>query len=122
VSENGKQKVICAGCSRRLELSAFPIEFLAGFILTSTGRDSSVATGLTVRGSNSGGGRDFPNPSKTAPEPTKPTVQRVPGLFYAGVERPGRGLDNPNPSSTEVRERVELCLYCPTGASRPVVG
>jgi len=38
------------------------------------------------------------------------------------VERPERGLDNPNPSSTKVKERVEVCLYCPTGASRPVVG
>ena len=112
--------------SRGITVSAFPIEFLAGFILTSTGRDGSVGMatryGLDGPGFEFWWGRDFPYPSRTALEPTKPPVQRVPGLFYAGVERPERGLDNPNPSSTKVKERVEVCLYCPTGASRPVVG
>jgi hypothetical protein len=43
VLENGKQEVICAGCSCRWELSAFPIEFLAGFILMSMGLEELEA-------------------------------------------------------------------------------
>ena len=42
-------------------------------------RDSSVATGWTVRGSNPGGGEIFP-PVQTGPAPTQPPVQWVPGL------------------------------------------
>jgi len=30
---------------------------------------------------------------------------------FPGVKRPGRGVNYPSPSSTEVKERVELYLY-----------
>jgi hypothetical protein len=60
------------------------------------------------------------------------TVQTGPGAHTAsctmstesfpGVKRPGRGVDHPPPSSTEVKERVELYLYSPSGLSWPVVG
>jgi hypothetical protein len=29
---------------------------------------------------------------------------------FPGIMRPGRGVDQPLPSSTEVKERVQLCL------------
>ena len=45
----------------------------------------------------------------------------VPGLF-PGVKRSGRGVNHPHPSSTEVKERVEVYLYSPSGPSWPVVG
>jgi hypothetical protein len=32
-------------------------------------------------------------------------------------QRPGRGLDHPTPSSTEVKESVGLYLYSPSGPS-----
>ena len=51
-----------------------------------------------------------------------------PSLLYdryrdspGGKERPGRGVDHPPQSSAEVKERVELYLYAPSGPSWPVL-
>ena len=44
---------------------------------------------------------------------------RVP---FPRVKRTGRGVDHPPPSSAEVKERVELYLYSPSGPSWPVLG
>jgi hypothetical protein len=51
------------------------------------------------------------------------------GLLYSGyrvsfpeVKRPGRGIYHPPPSSAEVKERVELYLYSPSGPLWPVLG
>ena len=38
------------------------------------------------------------------------------------VKRSGRGVDHPPPSSAEVKERVELYIYSPSGPSWPVLG
>jgi len=38
---------------------------------------------------------------------------------FLGVKRPGRGVDHPPPSSAKVKERLELCLYSPSGPSWP---
>jgi hypothetical protein len=60
-----------------------------------SGPDSSV--GIAIRyeldgqGSNPGGGRDFPHPSRLALGPKQPPVQRVAGLL-PGVKR---GVDHP---------------------------
>ena len=48
---------------------------------------------------------------------SQPPTQWVPG-----VKRPGRGADHPPSSSVEVKERVELYLYSPSGPSWPVLG
>ena len=42
-------------------------------------------------------------------------------VSFLGVKRPGRGVDYPPPSSAEVKERVELYLYFPSGPSWPVL-
>jgi len=39
-----------------------------------------LATHWAAQGSNPGGGRDFPHPSRPAPEPSELPVQREPGL------------------------------------------
>jgi len=41
---------------------------------------------------------------------------------FLGVKRPGLGVDHPPSSSAEVKERVELYLYSPSGLSWPVLG
>jgi DNA-binding sugar fermentation-stimulating protein len=39
-----------------------------------------------------------------------------------GLERPRRRVGHSPPSSTEVKERIELYLYSPSGLSWPVLG
>ena len=80
-----------------------------------------LAMGWTVRGSNPGGGRDFPQPSRPVLGPTQPPIQCVPGLF-PGVKRPSRGVDHPPLCSAKAKERVELYLYSISGSSWPVIG
>jgi len=36
---------------------------------------------------------------------------------FQGVKQPGRNIDHPPPSYVEVKERVELYLYSPSGPS-----
>ena len=61
-------------------------------------------------------GRCFPHPSRESLGPTQPPMQWVPGL-PPGVKRPGLVVDQPLPSSAEVKERVELFIYSPSGPS-----
>jgi hypothetical protein len=42
-------------------------------------------------------------------------------VSFPGVKRSGRGVNHPTPSSAEVKERVELYLYSPSGPSWPVL-
>jgi len=41
---------------------------------------------------------------------------------FPEVKRPGPGVENPPPSSAEVKEKVELYLYSTFGPSWPVTG
>jgi hypothetical protein len=60
------------------------------------------------------------------------TVQTGPGAYPAThttgtesfpvVKWAGRGVDDPHPSNAEVKERVDLYLYSPSGPSWPVLG
>jgi hypothetical protein len=70
--------------------------------------------------SNPGVGRDFPLPSRPALGPTHLPIQWVPGLF-AGSKAAGAWRWPPTPSSADVKERIELYLYSPSGLSWPVV-
>ena len=42
-------------------------------------------------------------------------------LSFPGVKRSGRGVNHPPQSSAEIKERVELYLYSPSGPSWPVL-
>jgi hypothetical protein len=88
---------------------------------TFCGIEDMLLVSWTVRGSNLGGGEIF----STRPDrPWGPPSLLYNGYRFSfpGVKRPGRGVDHPPPSSTVVKERVELYLYSPSGPSWPVLG
>jgi hypothetical protein len=77
-----------------------------------------LATSWTVRGSNPGGGEIF----RTRPDrPWGPPSLLYNGyrVSFPGVKRSRRGVNHPPSSSAEVKERVELYLYSPSGPSWP---
>jgi hypothetical protein len=43
-------------------------------------------------------------------------------ISFPRINRPGRGVNRPPPSSAEVKETVELYLCSPSGPSWPVIG
>jgi len=78
-----------------------------------------LATGWTVRGSNPGEDEIF----RTCPDrPWGPPslLYHAYRVFPGGKERPGRDADPSPPSSAVGHERVELYLYSPLWAVRPV--
>jgi hypothetical protein len=87
------------------------------------GRDSSVGIatryGLGGPRIESRWGRNFPNSSKQALGPIQPPVIWVPGLPRGKAVGVWRWP--PTPSSAEVKERVELHIYSPSGASWSLV-
>jgi hypothetical protein len=91
------------------------------------GRDSSVSLVTRYRldspGTESHWGAIFSLPVQTCPEahPASYTMGTGTGSFTA-VKRPGRHVEHPPPSSTKVKQRVELYLFFPSGPSCPVLG
>jgi len=66
-------------------------------------------------------GARFSTPVQTDPgdHPASYTMDTV---SFPGIKRPGRGFDHPPLSNAEVKERVELYLYTPSGPSWHVPG
>jgi hypothetical protein len=77
-------------------------------------RDSSV--GVATRYGLDGPEMEFRGgisaPVQTGPGAHPASCTKGTGSF-PGVKRPEHGVDHPPPSSTEVKERVELYLYSP---------
>jgi len=63
----------------------------------------------------------FSAPVQTGPG-AHPASQKIGIGYFPGVKRPMLGVDHPLPSSTEVKERVQLYLYSTSGPSWPVTG
>ena len=93
-----------------ITLISVGLVFMKYSVLSS--RDSSVGIatrhGLDGPGIESRWRRDFPHPYRPALVSTQPLIQMDTGSF-PGVKRP-----HP-PSSAEVKERVELYVYPPSG-------
>jgi hypothetical protein len=75
---------------------------------------------LDGRGIESRWGRDFPHSSRPALGPTQPPIQWVPCLSRGKAA--GAFRWPPTPSRAQVKERVEIYLYSPSGTSWPGLG
>jgi len=88
------------------------------------GRNSSVCVATMLRAWRSGDRfpveTRFPHPLRPSLRPTQPPRKWLPDLSRR-VNRPGRGVYHPTPSNAEVKERVELYRYSPSGASWSVL-
>jgi len=90
-----------------------------------TGRDSSVCVAtrceLDFSEIEFRCGRDFPYTSRPALG-AHPASYTIDTGSFPEVKQPGHGVDHPSPFSAEVKERVDLYLYSPSGPSWPVIG
>jgi len=66
-------------------------------------------------------GARFSPPLQTDPT-SHPASYTMGTGFFPGVKRPGGGVHHPPPARAEVKERVELYLYSPSGPSCLVLG
>jgi hypothetical protein len=82
---------------------------------------NQLATGWTVWGSNPGGGKIFhTHPDRAWGPPS--LLHSGYQISFSGLKWPRHGVDHPPLASAEVKERVELYLYSPSGPSWPVLG
>jgi len=65
-------------------------------------------------GGGGGGGVRFSAPVQIGPHTHTASYTMGTGTF-PGIKRPGRGVDQTSSSSTDVKKRVYLHLYCPSG-------
>jgi hypothetical protein len=89
------------------------------------GQDISVGTatryGRDGPGIETRWGRDFSARVQTGPGAHVASYTIRTGSF-PGVKRLGCGTDHPHPTIAEVKERVELYIFSPSGSSWPVLG
>jgi len=88
------------------------------------GQSSRYSNSLQVGqsgGSNPGQGKIFhTHPDWPSGPPSLPyNMQKV---SFLGVKQMGCGIEHKPPSSAEVKERVDLYFYSPSGPSWPVIG
>jgi len=88
------------------------------------GWDSAVVIatrfGLDGLGTKTQWGPRFSTPIQTGPG-AHPGSHTLGTGSFLGVKRPGHGTDHPPPSSTKVKERVELYIYSPFRTLWPVL-
>ena len=81
------------------------------------GRDSSV--GITTRYGLDGPGVESQWTRLYAPvqagSEAYPVSYTMGTVYFPGIKLPGRGVYHPPPSSAVVKERVQLCIYSPSG-------
>jgi hypothetical protein len=91
----------------------------------SVGRDSvdSIATryGLDGPRIEARWGRDFPHPSRSAPE-ADPALYTMGTGSFSGIKRPGRGVDHPPRLAPRLKKEYSYTSTPPSGPSWPVLG
>jgi hypothetical protein len=86
------------------------------YVTLKVGRDGAV--GITIRYALDGAGFDggtqtyHTRPSGLWGHPASYTLS---ARYFPGVKRPVRGVDNPLTSGAEVKDKVELYPYSPSG-------
>ena len=87
--------------------------------------DGSVGIAIALSAGRSGGripvGAKFSAPLQTGPT-THPASCTMDTGSCPRIQRPRRGVNHRLPSSSEVKGRVKLCLYYPSGSARPLTG
>jgi hypothetical protein len=58
----------------------------------------------------------------TGPDGAHPASYAMGTSSFLGVKQTGRGVDHPPLSNAEVKERIKLYLYSPSGSVWPVLG
>jgi hypothetical protein len=66
-------------------------------------------------------GARFSAPVQTGSGAQPPSYIMGTGSLFQGVKETGRGVNHPPSSRAEVKERVELYLYSPSGSSWPIL-
>jgi hypothetical protein len=125
-ADKGKKTFIMNNHSYHQKIETFLTEnqFL---VLHKDPRSRDSVVGITTRygldspGIESRWGARFSAPVQTDSE-THPAFNTMGNGSFPAVKRPGRGVDHPLLSSAEIKERVELYLYFPSGFSWPVLG
>ena len=88
------------------------------------GRDSSevIVTRYVLDGQEieTRSGRYFPHLSRPSLGPHSSSYAMGTG-YFSSVKRPEHGVDHQTPPSAEVKERVQLYIYSPSGPFWPVL-
>ena len=114
-ARRGCSDVICCTCTKCCVVIVTSADSTENIQM---GRESAVGIatryGLDGPGIESRWGRDFPG--------AHPISYKMGTGSFPGVKRPGRNVDHPPTSSTEVEGRVELYICSPSGSLWPVLG
>jgi hypothetical protein len=110
---------MCQQMASRVTLCAYCL-----VCLRPAGRDG--ADGIVTRCGLDGPGIESPWGGETGQGAQQPSCTMgtgsSPGKGGGGLKWPERGVDHPPPLSAEIKERVELYLYCASGPLWPVIG
>ena len=100
------------------------IDIVVLFILVDRGTVEVIRTcyGLNCQGDRIPMGTQLPGILQTEPGAKSVFCKMGNGSLCRRVRQPGRGVDNPTPCTTEVKERVEVKLCFPFGLSWLVLG
>ena len=100
--------------------------FLTDIMSRCVGRDGAVGIATTLRAGKAGNripvGNEIFRTRPDRPWGRPSLLYNGNGVSFPGVMRPGRGNDHQPPPRAEVKARVPLYLYSPSGPSWPLLG